>query len=638
MADVKGVPGDFKARLTNTLGPSPLTISQLDPRPAGETPGNVGIALSGGGSRALSAGMGQLRGLSFLELGGKSLLSQTKALSTVSGGSWLGVTWEYLPPNVSDADALNAYVPDPGRLVPTTTPGHSPAEMLDTLPAGNIGRTVCSRSFSVVSLALQALALSKLSNTPKNFLWQALVGLHILDGYGLFPHDKRKLPGSLFSWDAAVLNRDVTGPNPALAKEPSHLVASAGSAGRTRRPYLVCNTAMFLNQPGAKFQYLAPVQATPFFTGIVGRPTGTDANGRPAGGGGVTSFAFSSSPTTVQGANVTANQPRQLALADIVGCSSAAFAEFLGNLFTQWRQDPAQLFQAMQDHLDETMGFLGKKLDVLEMANARILMKLAPTVARFAEWKADLDLLKDIIPEYRYWPVLNAQAAPSLQPTRFADGGNLENTGVTGLLAYPDIDNVIACVNSTTPLAPASLGAFDAKGVEIPNTRVFVDSQIPPLFGYQPFQAGKGYVLYPSTGEPKAFPQGRNSRVFDPASFADFLRGLWQASGSGHDTSAALLKQSLAVQPNPWFGIAGGKTVNVLWVYTNRVKAWYDLLRPDVQAILGDFDNPMSFSSFPHYPTFNTDLTPTKVNLLSSLTSWTVAGAPNRDLFLSMYQ
>jgi hypothetical protein len=46
----------------------------------------------------------------------------------------------------------------------------------------------------------------------------------------------------------------------------------------------------------------------------------------------------------------------------------------------------------------------------------------------------------------------------------------------------------------------------------------------------------------------------------------------------------------------------------------------------------------MSFSSFPHYPTFNTDLTPTKVNLLSSLTAWTVAGAPNRDLFLSMYQ
>ena len=33
--------------------------------------------------------------------------------------------------------------------------------------------------------------------------------------------------------------------------------------------------------------------STPFQTGIVGSPTGTDANGRTPGGGGVTSFAFS---------------------------------------------------------------------------------------------------------------------------------------------------------------------------------------------------------------------------------------------------------------------------------------------------------------------------------------------------------
>lgn len=46
----------------------------------------------------------------------------------------------------------------------------------------------------------------------------------------------------------------------------------------------------------------------------------------------------------------------------------------------------------------------------------------------------------------------------------------------------------------------------------------------------------------------------------------------------------------------------------------------------------------MSFSSFPHYGTFNTDLTPAKVNLLSSLTAWCVAGDPNKDLVLSMYQ
>ena len=633
MAD-KGIPGDFKAHLTTTLGPTPLKVSQFDPRPVAETPGNVGIALSGGGSRALTAAMGQLRALSFLQLNGKSLLSQTKAMSTVSGGSWLGVTFEYLPASVSDAAYLNQYVPDPGRLVPTTTAGHSPAETLDQLPKGNIGRAL-GRDFAVVALALEALALRKLFNTPVNFLWQALIGLHILEPYGLYPHDKRRLPSSLFSWDQATLQRDVTGPNPALAAETAHLVPAA-SADRARRPYLVCNTAMFLNQTGMKYQYLAPVQATPFMAGIMGQPQGTDANGRVPGGGGVTSFAFSSNPTAVQGADVTANQPRQLALADIVGSSSAAFAETLGNLFAQWQQDPSQMFKAMEERQNDILPWIGEKFGALEMAQAKLLMKVTSDVAKFTEMKSDLGLLKDLIPEYRYWPVKGAQPFPGTQPSRFADGGSLENTGVAGLLAYQDVDNIIAFVNSSSPLAAADLGVFEGS-TELPGTRVHIDGQIPPLFGYQPFQSGKGYVVYPVTGETKAFPQGRNSRVFEPARFADLLRGIWQASGSGANTGPAVFKQTLTVQANSWFGIAGGKTVNVLWVYLNRVKGWYDLLSPQGQAILEPFTDAMSFNKFPNYPTFSTDLNPTQVNLLASLTAWTVAGDPNKDLFLSMY-
>ena len=78
--------------------------------------------------------------------------------------------------------------------------------------------------------------------------------------------------------------------------------------------------------------------------------------------------------------------------------------------------------------------------------------------------------------------------------------------------------------------------------------------------------------------------------------------------------------------------------MNVLWDYTNRVKTWYDLLQPSVQAILGDFDDPLSFLNFPHYGTFNADLSPIQINLLPSLTAWCVAGDPNKDLVLSMYR
>ena len=49
------------------------------------------------------------------------------------------------------------------------------------------------------------------------------------------------------------------------------------------RPFLICNSAMFLQKPGSTLQLLAPVQITPFITGILGMPAGEDANGRNLG-------------------------------------------------------------------------------------------------------------------------------------------------------------------------------------------------------------------------------------------------------------------------------------------------------------------------------------------------------------------
>ena len=89
------VAGAFSVRVTSTT--TSLSVAQFYPKPPG-TLGNVGVALSGGGSRALTAGMGQLRALNQLTSNGRTLLAQVKALSTVSGGAWLGVPFIYLPP------------------------------------------------------------------------------------------------------------------------------------------------------------------------------------------------------------------------------------------------------------------------------------------------------------------------------------------------------------------------------------------------------------------------------------------------------------------------------------------------------------------------------------------------------------
>ena len=514
----KQTPGSFEAKLTTPT--PPLAVERFVPRT--DTPGNVAVCLSGGGSRALVAGMGQLRALSYLQLDGKSLLSQTKALSTVSGGSWIGVTWEYVA-GTSDEDFLNQYVPDPGDLVPTSDGSSSTAEILDQLPSGNLGNSIATELFSVPAIAIEAYLIHKFLKVPVDYVWQALIGLHILDPYGLanLDRDHELQPTSLFSWDAATLAAEVTGPNPSLAGETAHLAGSATDPARTTRPFLVCNTSMFLNEPQTKIRYLACVQATPFFTGIVGSPAGTDANGRTPGGGGVTSFAFSSAPTAGQEPGVTVSQTRQLALADIVGASSAAYAEALENLFAQWQQDPPKFVAELREIGDDIVDWLKKHLPHrVELDLARAFVDSAKALADFgivAELKSDFAKLQDLIPEFQYWPVAGVQPWPDTQPTRFADGGNLENLGVASMLAYGDVDNLISFINTSTPLSK------DSNGV------VIVTSSVPPLFGFQPYQAGVGYLPYAGADNPVS-PLFGHSQVFPSDQFQPLLDGLWQAS------------------------------------------------------------------------------------------------------------
>src|SRR5207237_877823 len=135
------------------------------------TPGNVGLCLSGGGTRACCAGMGQLRAFAYLQANGKSLLSQIKALSTVSGGSWLGVAYQYMPASRPTDDVyLGSYNTDQGSLT---------AAELSTLPDGNAGVPMTSIMFSLEGIAASAvlvyetfLKLNPNNPLPANMLWQ----------------------------------------------------------------------------------------------------------------------------------------------------------------------------------------------------------------------------------------------------------------------------------------------------------------------------------------------------------------------------------------------------------------------------------------------------------------------------------
>src|SRR4051794_39309132 len=306
------VAGIFAAKATPTT--VPFSVRQFYAAPPTSS-GNVGVSLSGGGSRALTAGMGQLRALKKLTANGHSLLAQVKALSSVSGGAWLSVPFIYLPPgSPSDAAYLGPWIDDQSILTPA---------MLELLPAGNAGVPISSPLFAPRLLAVQALLLHSVLRVPPDMLWQTIVGLNILASYGLYAPTARLTPTDTFSFDVTTAAGQITNQNPALIGEPINVYADTCDSGREHRPFLICNSAMFLKEPGSTLQLLAPVQTTPFITGIFGTPTGEDANGRKLGGGGVDTFGFNAANVRVNGSIATVAQTRQWSLTDAVGTSSA---------------------------------------------------------------------------------------------------------------------------------------------------------------------------------------------------------------------------------------------------------------------------------------------------------------------------
>lgn len=648
------VSGVFNANIHKVEKLSGLNVSDFVKRDPNDTPGNVAVCLSGGGSRAMSAGMGQLRGLKKLTLNGKSLLEQTKAVSTVSGGSWLGVTFEYLnDKNVSDDDYLGTYE-DPGSLT---------TENIKELSEKAIGYR-CTKDFSVLDLLFEAVWIGIFDKVPTHMLWQTLMGIHILEYYGLFTSESSHEPDSFFTFDKTTLD-EITGANESLAGETAHLIASR--EGRVPRPFQVCNMGMFVKLPDTGFEYLVPFQATPFFSGVVSTPPeAKDFNGQPVGGGGVTSFGFNSDLESVDGDKVKVKQSRQWALVDIVGTSSAAFAADLQKMAAEYENNPLGLFDKAKSESLHYMDSLAKVKPFIKHKKTGVLEKIFGKIDNLGVVK-DLDegldklkdffeeeglklegevgnvlknIIKSINPLYKYWGVVDISPDSDVTPTNFADGGNVENTGINAMLTYKDIDRLISFVNCETPMTAGEFGVYDVDGNPVEKTNIVVDSQIPPLFGYQPYNDDNskntgGYRTYKDKEgnfrEDVKDSQFRNSQVFSTDDFPAFLKGIWKASGSGSNAHGANLTQTLTTLPNKWFGVEGGREIAVLWVYNNYIGDWVAKLDPGVQNLVNDTKH------FPNYKTFHTNLSCTEVNLLSGMTSWNVVEG-SKEEFQAMYE
>src|SRR5262249_8227334 len=161
----------------------------------------------------LTAGMGQVRALNRLTANDQPLLAQVKALSTVSGGSWLGVPFIYLPPgSPSDTAYLGPWIEDQSTLTPV---------LLAQLPARHAGVPTRPPLLAPELLPVQALLLHAVLHVPPDMLWQTIIGLNILAPYGLYAPTVHLTPTDMFSFNAAVVASEVTNPslNPTLTGE-----------------------------------------------------------------------------------------------------------------------------------------------------------------------------------------------------------------------------------------------------------------------------------------------------------------------------------------------------------------------------------------------------------------------------------
>lgn len=141
-----------------------------------------------------------------------------------------------------------------------------------------------------------------------------------------------------------------------------------------------------------------------------------------------------------------------------------------------------------------------------------------------------------------------------------------------------------------------------------------IDPYLPPLFGIH---------------EPVSAIATHNNQVFPTEEFADLVIAL-QAAKIAEDPLIAVREHR--VLDNAWWGIRGGRTVRVAWVYLDRVPRFEALLPSRTAAYIG-LGNTIStgpFQEFPNYETIGanlfsiTRLNPGQVRLLTNLCSWMV--------------
>ncbi|MFN7942802.1 MAG: hypothetical protein U0X73_14535 [Thermoanaerobaculia bacterium] len=395
-------PEGWPTQLDASLLPTPanaLTYPERLAIPTGFGPPWAGVCVSGGGSRSLSAEMGELRALASL-----GLLSKIGWLSTVSGGTWAATLFNWAPPSIADATLLGPLELDPKSLRWDSGSAAVDVGVLDPQAIGSAATRV-----GIEEMLAKAIELYY-EGVPVAELWPRAIGALVLAPFGLGDDPQR-----YFTWTPWWLDHAVLPYNRKLA-------ATDFFVTRPERPYLVTNSTLFYppsppalaRRPGgfsSPWEVGYEFETTPMSAGIppgfpfAGPPSPGQPGSSDLGGGWIDPFAMGSTApqaiTPERRFKVPAPVNR-FRLSDLAGLSSVAFV-----------------------------------YDVLDLAH-----------------QSGIHFLDDMVPQVTCWPVLNAARLPrnAARSFLFGDGGNLENQGIMPLLRR-GLRKLIAFVNTETQLS-----------------------------------------------------------------------------------------------------------------------------------------------------------------------------------------
>lgn len=612
----------YQAAIYPTTSPNP-TVANAD-----RARKRIGVCFSGGGSRALTCAWGQMIGLTTLADGsGKALMDQVRYLSSVSGGTWASALYTFRASTLSDAEFLGpAYAPAQLFYGPAAGGGLD----VRTMGANSLGRV--PQNFAnletldpfdsiiaefLVDMMLKGIPLSQ----SAQWLWMYIVGKDVLAHFGLYGYENSLFHPKQTPWNYDGARYFSLSPGYAARKifdrpspppQGAFTYARTGAGGAPAGPMLIMNTNVVgKSDPALKMSgpLQIPMQVSPVAAGIYGaNPIAAD----DVGGGSVESFAFSS---TLAGAgsmpgSVAAGFPRAYSLADIASCSSAFYAALLAEPLTAVS---GALREADSAALARRFGPLLDK---------GIALAVSDLQAKLEAPKSRAEQLKDLVPKYNYWPVGAVASGPAANRiTQFTDGGDLENSGVAGLLAQVqgDVDTVVAFVNG-------------AEVLEVKNGSIAAGIQVAPLFGlaydsgqnqFQPYQA-KGLNPFTGQNDPTGFLQ-----IFanTHGEFDALRQGLYASNGGGARSGPAFCAQKLTTIPNTLLGIRGGDALTLLWVQNAVVGDWQGAIAdPTLRQKLAEGQQKGGMAEFANFPYYSTGLkihqTAAETNALAQMWAW----------------